>query len=80
MGLFKAPEKRKFNYTPRFYDKSAEEIQKEKLTSGDSSTIDFGDKFHHRVESKREGKRLPLKRLVIMVVLLLLLLYIMSVL
>ncbi|MBO4739823.1 MAG: hypothetical protein J5606_09750 [Bacteroidales bacterium] len=80
MRLFKAPEKRTFNYKPRFYDKSDEEIKKEKIVSGDSSNIEFGDKFHHRIEQKRQGKQLPLKRLLIMVAILLLLLYIMSVL
>lgn len=71
------PEKRGFNYTPRYYDKNTSDIRKQKIIDGDENTdVDFADKLHQKLENSRKAKQTSNRRLIIMMALLALLLYI----
>lgn len=73
----KRHETRKFNYTPRYYDKKGEEMKREKIKNGEDSNIDFRDRLRVTLQEKKTLQQKPITRILALIVLLGLLLYFM---
>lgn len=73
----KRHEPRKFNYTPRYYDKKKEDMEHEKIRRGEDSNIEFRERLHVNLQEKRKMKQKSNTRILVWVALLILLLYFM---
>jgi hypothetical protein len=76
-GIFKKQEPRKFNYKARYYDKQSADIRRQKILDGEENTaVNFGDRFHQKIDESRKIKQNSIRKLAIMAGLLAMLLYI----
>ena len=76
-GVFKQQRPRKFNYKSRYYDQENANIRKQKIIDGEKDTdVNFGDRFHQKINESRRIKQNSTRRLLVFVALLALLLYI----
>jgi hypothetical protein len=73
----KRHESRKFNYIPRFYDKKAEQLKREKIIKGEDSNSDFSERLHMKLQENRKLQRKSTTRILVWIALLALLLYFM---
>ncbi len=73
----KRHETRKFNYTPRYYDKKKEELRREKIKNGEDGSVDFHDRLHINLQEKRKSQQKSVSRILVLIALLGLLLYFM---
>lgn len=76
IGTTKKREKREFNYQPRFYNKTDEDIKKQKILNSENTNVDFADRFHQKINEKRTSKKASNRKLLIMLAILFMLLYI----
>ena len=75
-GMFKKPERRKFNYKARYYDQQNADIRRQKILDGEENTeVNFEDRFRQKVEENRKIKDNSIRKIVIMVTILILLVY-----
>jgi len=73
----KRHESRKFNYIPRYYDKKAEQLKREKIIKGEDSNSDFSERLHMKIRENRKLQRKSNTRILVWIALLALLLYFM---
>ncbi len=68
---------RKFNYTPRFYDKKKEDLKHEKMKKGEDTEVGFRDYLRINLQDKRKLQRKSMRRVFVWLALLIILLYFM---
>ncbi|HQB19885.1 MAG TPA: hypothetical protein PK495_04840 [Bacteroidales bacterium] len=68
---------KKFNYTPRFYDKKKEDVRYEKMKRGEDPNVEFRDYLRINLQEKRKMRQKSTRRVFIWLGLLIILLYIM---
>lgn len=73
----KRHESRKFNYIPRYYDKKAEQLKREKILKGEDNSSDFSERLHMKIKENRKLQRKSTTRILVWAALLALLLYFM---
>jgi hypothetical protein len=75
-GLFKKPERRKFNYKARYYDQQNADIRRQKILDGEENTeVNFEDRFRRKIEENRKIKNNSIRKMVFLLTLLILLIY-----
>ena len=76
-GIFKTQRPRKFNYKARYYDQENADIRKQKILDGKEDTnVNFGDRFHRRVDESRKIRQNSIRKIAVLAGLLAMLLYI----
>ena len=76
-GLFKKQTPRKFNYKGQYYDQEQANIRKQKILDGEKdTTVNFGDRFHQKINESRKARQNSTRRLLVLLALLAILLYI----